>query len=554
MLGRFLSQFAGRFSRKAERGAEERLRDVAQLVNASVVQKNLGRITEARALLERAVAAEPQLPHAWYNLGILLHELQCYDEAQEAFEQALQSPQAAFEPGLLSSIVFSSALTLQLSGEWLRVRRFLEEMAARHSWLAKDCLRLSLFTWVVAPDARPEPSRAVHEDWARRFLQAPAAAKPHENDPDPDRTLRIGYVSGDLCAHAVSHFFEPVLKHHDTHAWDVYCYNNSARSDEVTRRLMRWPATWVDASALDDAALFKRIRSDGIDILIDLSGHTARNRLDVFARRPAPVQVTWLGYRTTTGMAAMQYRITDAVADPPGVSEAWYVERMIRLPYSQWCFAEPAVEIDPGPAPASVNGYVTFGSFNQFDKIHEAVISAWASILHAVPRSRLLLARVPGGRRREAFLALWQRHGIPAERLQLHGYVSREDFQALHRCADIALDTFPCNGGATTCESLWMGLPVLSVAGDWGVSRAAMSLLAAAGLSDWIARDEEHYIKLAVEKAADLSSLMSLRQALRSKLHASPLMDGAGFTRALESGLRGAWREWCDTAPGATGA
>lgn len=523
--------------------------DYALHVNWSNLLKQSGHVAGARALLERAVQVEPARYEAWYNLGILLFETWWLDESIDAFERALQGFPPGSDDARLQSVVLSTALALQRAGEWKKATQFLEHWAAELPAMASDCRRVALLGSVVDPDASPAASLAAHRAWAQVHADPKAPARPgYTNIPAAQRPLRVGYVSGDLCSHAVSLFFEPVLACHDRGAFELFCYDNSPREDSTTVRLRRHRAVWRAIAGIADDECRRLIQADRIDVLVDLSGHTAHNRLDLFALKPAPVQVTWLGYRTTTGMAAMDWRVTDGVVDPPGASDGWYSERLMRLSCSQWCFAEPESSVEPGLLPMLASGHVTFGSFNQFDKLNERAIRIWARILSALPASRLVIAGVPLGSRRAKFLGLWQRHGIQAGRLELHSYVSRAEFHALHRRVDVALDTFPCNGGTTTCESLWMGVPVVTLAGQWGIARAGSSLLHAARLADWVADNESAYAEIAIERARDVDALARLRASLRAQLRGSPLMDGARFTRALEDGVRAAWREWCDRA------
>ncbi|MCC6474931.1 MAG: tetratricopeptide repeat protein [Burkholderiales bacterium] len=523
--------------------------NLALHVNCACLAKNANRLEMARQLLQRAIRIDPGSAEAWYNLGVLLQETRYLDEALEAFERALALLRERGDSGLLRSVALTMGLALQNAGDWEGSRRLLEHIAKSRPEIAADCLQVALYAHMVAAGARPQSCLAAHRLWAERYLPVAAAGAGIEVERDPDRVLRVGYLSGDFFAHAVSWFVEPVLAGHDRRRFAVYCYNNSAYADATTERLSKYPAAWRSVSALDDGALCERIRADRIDILVDLSGHTARNRLAALARRPAPIQMTWLGSRATSGMAQIDFRLSDAVVDPPGISEPWYVERILRLPDSQWCFAPPEDCPDPGPLPMRAAGHVTFGSFNQFEKINEGVVTAWSRILHGVPGARLLVASVPNGRLRERFLAAWARHGIGAERLDLTGYTTRAEFQALHRRADIALDPFPCNGATTTCESPWMGLPVVVLEGDWGVARAGASILGAAGLREWIARSADAYVRCAVEAAREPQALARLRAQMRERLLASALMDGARFVRGLEECLRGAWRQYCAARP-----
>ena len=528
--------------------------NAALRVNASNVLKDLGRTAEARQHLEHAVQLAPELAGAWYNLGILLHQTQYFDEALDAFGYALRILQHS-QDALLGQVIKSMGLSLQSAGRYLPARRFLHEMAQAYPRYASDCLREALFTWVEDPEAGAGEKLAAHRNWASQhadpLLPHPAV---FQNAADPERRLRIGYVSGDLRSHAVSYFFEPLLEHHRRDAFDVFCYDNTANVDATSTALQQWRATWRKVAALDDDALAQTIRADGIDVLIDLSGHTAGNRLDVFARKPAPLQATWLGYRLSTGMLAMDYRITDADVDPPGVAEDWYSEKLLRLPDSQWCFRAPRQAPEVGALPMLARGHVTFGSFNQIGKLSGDALDTWARILDALPEARLLVARVPQGQCREEITARFQRHGIDPGCLELHGYLSRERFLGLHNEVDIVLDPFPCPGGATSCESLWMGTPVITLAGDTGLARAGVSLLKAARLPEWIAASRADYIRLALEKASDPQALARLRKTMRERLAASPLMNGAAFARNFEALLRQAWREWCAIQPPAARA
>lgn len=540
MLGRLLRELAGRVRRPdAASGPKGSAEDYALYVNGANEHRKNGDVERAGSLLKRAAALAPERYEAWYNLGTLLFEQWLLDESVEALQRALAA--AGGDESRLGPIVMSLGLALQRSGEWQRARAFLEQAAREHPGLASDCLRVSLITWVAGADATPQASLDAHRRWAADYAdpRQPEHLR-HWNRDASRRPLRIGYVSGDFRSHPVSLFFEPVLEHHDRASFEVFCYDNSGAPDEVTERLRRYPAAWRTIAGVPDEECVRLMREDRIDILVDLSGHTARNRLDVFAQRPAPLQVTWLGYRTTTGMAAMDYRVTDAAVDPPGDPSPAYTEKLITLPGSQWCFS-PREAAEPGPLPMLNTGQATFGSFNQFDKLNDRVLSAWSRLLNALPGSRLVVAGVPAGRCRERFLACWRDLGIERSRLEVHGYVSRDQFQSLHRKADIALDCFPCNGGTTTCESLWMGVPVVTLAGPWHVARAGSSLLAAAGLPDWIAGDEESYVGLALEKASAPEALSQLRGSLSARLRSSRLMDGLRFTGDLERGLIAAW-------------
>lgn len=522
------------------------------LVNASNVFKSLGRIDQAREQLKQALAIAPDLAGGWYNLGILYQETWWLEEALEAFLRAHAIEKPRGDTALCRTLTMSIGLALQQSGQWRRSRQFLEEAAAAFPQAAADYIRLALFTWVEDDEATPEERLEAHVRWAKRYADPvlPAAVA-HRNTREPERPIRVGFVSGDFRSHAVSIFFEPLLRHHDRNALQVTCYDNTRNTDAVTEILKGIAPRWCSISDCSDEALAAKIRDDGIDVLVDLSGHTARNRLNAFALKPAPIQITWLGSRLGTGMAAMDYRLTDAHVDPPGISEGRHRERLLRLSGSQWCYGELHTSPEVSPLPLAANGHVTFGSFNLVDKLNDEVQKTWAEILNALPGSRLVMVGIPFGSFRDRLLDRWQALGISKERIDLHGYLRREQFQAAHHEVDIALDSFPYNGGTTTCESLWMGVPVLAIAGTSTSGRTSISLLTAAGLQDWLAPDREGYVRMAIARSADPDSLARLRAGMRNHLRASPLMDGAAFARDFEGALSRAWRAWCSEATGA---
>jgi predicted O-linked N-acetylglucosamine transferase (SPINDLY family) len=347
--------------------------------------------------------------------------------------------------------------------------------------------------------------------------------------------LRIGYVSPDLRNHSVAYFFEPVLDRHDREGFEIFCYHLAAGEDGVTQRLKASGAQWRNCFGEADEAIARRIRDDGIDILVDLAGHTANQRLGVFARKPAAVQMSWLGFPSTIGLPAIDYRITDMQVDLPGY-EAFNVETPLRLPFSYFCYRPgPAPQV--APPPCLSRGSVTFGSFNNLSKLSLAAIGLWSRVLLAVPGSTLLLkgkglgeagAR---GRVEQAFAQC----GVPAERLDLNGWEnSAESHLARYHDVDIALDSYPYNGATTTCEALWMGVPVVSLAGRSHASRMGLSLLTAAGLAELACADEAGFVVAAAALAVDHDRLAAWRQSMRERLQASPLMDERGFTRALE--------------------
>jgi predicted O-linked N-acetylglucosamine transferase (SPINDLY family) len=352
-------------------------------------------------------------------------------------------------------------------------------------------------------------------------------------------------MSGDLRQHSVAYFLEPVLAHHDRRAVEVHAYATGLTQDAVTDRLQGLVDHWTGCTGLSDDALAGRIRSDGIDILVDLSGHTGGNRLRVFARKPAPVQVTYLGYAATTGLSAMDYRLTTAVVDPPG-QEAYHSEALYRLPRSLWCYrpSAEAPEVNR-ETPAARHGVITFGSMNNIAKVSPETVALWGEILRRLPGSRLVMTSVPEGSVRATLTERFAAVGVEGPRLVLHGKLPAERFWEVLGGIDIGLDPFPYNGTTTTCETLWMGVPVVTLEGSSAVARSGVALLSLAGLPELIARDEPGYVRIALDLARDLPRLSALRAGLRPRLAASPLRDEPGFTRELEEAYRAMWRRWC---------
>jgi predicted O-linked N-acetylglucosamine transferase (SPINDLY family) len=360
--------------------------------------------------------------------------------------------------------------------------------------------------------------------------------------------LRVGYVSADFRQHSVAFFIEPVIEAHDRRGFEVICYSNVAWPDAVTMRMRKLADQWRDIARRCDEDVAEQIRRDGVDILVDLAGHTDGNRLLVFARKPAPVQVTYLGYPDTTGLRTMDYRLTDAYADPPGETEPYHSEELVRLARCFLCYRPATESPEVGELPALAAGTVTFGSFNSFAKVTEEVMGAWSRILLAVPESRLVLKAKGLGQAeaRERAGEVFERHGIAPQRVEMTGQSeSFVEHLRAYQCVDIALDTFPYNGTTTTCEALWMGVPVITLAGRSHVWRVGMSLLSNAGLPELIAATLDDYVAAAARLAGDVDGLRQMRRGLRQRLGASALTDAAGFTRRLEEAYRGIWANWC---------
>jgi len=490
--------------------------------------------------LARALELEPRHAGAWYNYGELLWRLARYDEAEDALRRALEL-EPRFIPAwhLLATLLrgvsrIAESLEAIAAARRLEPGRFdLESMELQALMLADDLSAQALF----------ERQRAFG---ARLEAAVPAAQGGHALSAEPERRLRVGYLSCDFDRHPVSWFALPLFERHDRAQVEVRLYSTATRpADEVTARVRAAADAWLDAGSLDDEALAARIRDDGVDILVDLTGHLGVLRLGVFARQPAPVQVSWLNYLGSTGLTRMQYRITDALADPPGEADRLHSETLVRLPRSLWVY-RPAHDAPCPPEPPSVrNGYVTYGSFNHAPKLSPSARRLWAEVLRRDARARLLVLGIPEGRAREGLLRDFEAAGVTRSRLTVLPRVSLAEYLARYAEVDVALDSLPYGGGTTTFDALWMGVPVLSLAGDRSVSRSAASILGHLGLGDWVARDPQDFVERALARSADVAGLAGLRRTLRARLRASPLMDEPGFARDMEAAYRDLWRRWC---------
>ena len=521
------------------RAIERNPRQPDFLINLANIHRERGELSEAEPLLRRAVALAPQYVKGWQVLGSLLRQVEKLSEAVATRRKVVAlDPVSAHALGRLGSALIDA-------------RQVSEGLAAHREAARRDpaalaslsTLALSSHYVMIGREELFALQRAAGAAYGAKLPVPP----PHGNARDPARRLRIGYVSPDFHMHSVAFFLTRVFAAHDPAAVEIFAYSDVAKPDAVTAKLRAAVAQWRDARALSDAALADAIRQDGIDILVDLAGHTAGNRLAAFARKPAPVQVSWLGYPDTTGLAAMDARLTDAIADPEG-AEAFAVEKLVRLPRGFLCYAPGEDAPDVAPLPAGPDKPITFGSFNNLPKLSDETLDLWARILLAVPDSRLLLkARGlddPGVR--QGVVARFAVAGIDPARLRFAGRVrGYGEHMGLYGEMDIALDSLPYNGTTTTCEALWMGVPTVTLAGDRHCARVGASLMTRVGLADLVAETADEYVAIAVKLAADRARLAELRAGMRDRMRASPLMDGPGFTRTLEEAYRALWRAWC---------
>jgi len=501
-----------------------------------------GKLTAALIALEAALKQRPDYAGAWCNYGEILWKLERQGEAETALRRAL-----AIDPRLLSAYY---VLGNMLRGQ-SRIGEALETFGAARK-LAPDRFdleSLELHALAYSDEISEAALSAKHRVFGARLEKAfPPRFAPFRNVGDPTRRLRIGYVSSDFNVHPVAWFAVPVLERHDRSAYEIYCYSTRSKTDDVTRRVQALADVWRDASGMSDTEFADTINRDAIDVLVDLTGHAGVNTLGVFAQQPAPVQVSWLGYLNTTGLARIQYRLCDAYTDPPGVTDHLYTETLVRLPHSQWCY-RPFLSVDPATEPPfKRNGYITFGSFNNAPKLSPTVRRLWADILTRIPNSRLVVLGMLEGRARDRLMMDFLQAGIVASRLTIVPYVPMEEYFPWFNRVDMALDTTPYSGGTTTCDTLWMGVPVVTVPGPRSVSRSAASVLSTLGLHQWIAATPDDYVRLAVEFARDEAVLATLRRSLRQRMRASPLMDEPRFVRDIEAAYRRMWKTWCEGA------
>ncbi|MHB8474377.1 MAG: O-linked N-acetylglucosamine transferase, SPINDLY family protein [Gammaproteobacteria bacterium] len=513
--------------------------------NIGIVMQRQGRVEDAVACYRRALEINPDYVTAHNNLGLLLHKQGDLDVAIEHLNRAL-----ALQPDYPSAHNNLASVFRKQGKVGEALLHYREAIRLEPNF--RDAYNNLLLALNYVDDCDPGAVLAEHREFARRYAQPLSPLiKLCRNNRDPDRRLKIGYVSGDFKRHSVAHFIEPVLVSYDREQYEVYCYYNHQLSDEVTRRLQSCADHWRMIAGMSDERVAKQVQDDEIDILVDLSGHTRDNRLLTFAMKPAPVQVTWLGYPNTTGLPTMDYRITDSIADPVGMTEHLYTERLVRLPEIFSCYRPPREGYsEVGKLPLLRNGYVTFGSFNNSAKITPNVMALWAQILTKIPNSRLVLRL--GGHSNSAIsrriTETFASFSIAPARLGLLDTVaSMTDHLERYNQIDIGLDPFPYNGTTTNCEALWMGVPVIALAGRSHVSRVTTSQLSNLGLFELIARTPDEYIEIAVNLATDADRLKVLRASLRERMGNSPLMNAERFTRNLEAAYRQMWKAWCAT-------
>jgi protein O-GlcNAc transferase len=579
LLGALLLE-AGRNAEAAKHLREalrRRPEDTVLLSNLGEAQRRLGDYPAALATLRHANRLQPPLAEPHHTEGLVLQAMGRLEEAVAAYRRAV-----ALNPGLrptlrcLAEALSDLAKPDEAITVWRQVLHLHEECAEAHDGLGAALLQcgrvkeaIASFRQALACDAArhtahshlvyslgldPESDAPSILAEARRWSAQHAAGfamqrAPHDNDRDPDRRLRVGYLSPDFRNHSHALFLTPLFQHHDRRAVEVFAYSLVRRRDAFTERIHSLADQFRDVSTLGDGAIARVIREDRIDVLVDVTMHLFDNRLLALARKPAPVQVAWLAYPGTTGLETMDYRLTDPYLDPTDTDAATaYTERSLRLPDTFWCY-DPMVDgVEPGELPALRERHVTFGCLNNVNRTNPAVFVLWGRVLRAVAGSRILILAPPGETRTRIRTAFAE-NGVNPERVEFVEYVPRSDYFRIFHRVDIGLDTFPHNGGTTSLDSFWMGVPVVTLVGHTAVGRAGLCFASNLGLCELVATTPDEFVRAARELCEDLPGLARLRGELRRRTQASALMDIPRFARNLEAAFRTMWRGWCVQPP-----
>lgn len=511
------------------------------LFNKAVSLRSQGLLVEAEDLLRKLLDADPRYLPALVELGNTLYSRGLMNDAAHHFQVVIEiNPDLAVVHNNLGIIFQEQGLTDRAIAAYRRAIELDPSYNMAHSNLLR-CLNFHPGMDNEHLFQAHQSFETLHGTCRRRDSSFSFAGR------NPEKRLRIGYVSPDLGAHSVAYFVTALFPNHDRNRFEVYCYSDRNREDSTTERIKEGVDVWRKTSGMDDESLFKLIRNDSIDILVDLAGHTGGNRLTVFAMKPAPIQVTWLGYPNTTGLTAMDYRIVDEVTDPPGEADRYHTETLVRLPNGFLCFDPPDNSPAVTPLPMLRNGFVTFGCFNALAKITDEAIELWSRILNRVPGSRILLKNkcLFDESTREGLMARFSVRGISGERVMMTPYtLTTQEHLSCYRHLDISLDTFPYNGTTTTCESLWMGVPVIGPMGNRHAARVTASVLLRLGLDGLVARNVDECVDLAVNLAGRSDLLEMLRGGIRERMRTSRLCDGNGFAEEMQRAYLAVWNSF----------
>jgi len=537
-LGNVL-QFAGQFEQSIEsfRVALALRPDFAAAYNdMGNSLKRLGLLTQAAEAYRHCLAVAPDSAEALSNLSDALRELRQLPESLEAAQHAVH-------------------LRPDFADGWCNLANTLKDLG-RMDEAIEACgksVRLKPDSPAIATNYvyslnfqsdDPAVIYAAHREFDRHFCAPLARKSPHRNDRSSERRLKIGYISADFRAHSVGRMLQPLFANHDHEHFQIVCYSDTRQSDHLTGWLRARSDAWIETAALSDAQLAARVEAEEIDILIDLTQHMAGNRLLTFARQPGPVQISY-GYPATTGLSAIKYRFTDSFVDPPGETEQFNSEKLLRIDPSFWCHWPDESDPPVAPLPALKNAFVTFGCLNNPCKVSPAALDLFVAVLNAIPLSRLMLLTLEPVTPQNYFARELAVRGIDPSRVHLVNPLPRHGYLQLYDRIDIGLDPIPYNGHMTSCDSFWMGVPVLTLRGKTSVGRGGVSLLQNLNLPELIADTPDAYVAIASQLARDIPRLDQLRRTLRSRMQASPLCDAESFTQAIESAYRSAWRTWC---------
>jgi protein O-GlcNAc transferase len=515
--------------------------------NLAIIYKQRLQFEDAIACYQKVLQLNPTNADAYMNLGTVLQE-------QGEIESAIAFYQKAIELNPANADAYANLGTAQqeqgqLQDAEICYRHALQIRPSHSIAYSNLLLSMSYNSYHDALSIFTEHVRFANQIAEPLYPDIPF----YLNERIPSRPLKIGYVSPDFKKHSVAYFIEPVLAEHHRDYFRVFCYSDVLIPDELTKRIQQYANTWRNIAGISDSQAAQLIQKDKIDILIDLSGHTSRNRLLLFARKPAPVQLSWIGYPATTGLSTIDYKIVDRYTDPPGMTEHYYTEKLIYLPGSFLCYLPDKDSPEIGELPALKTGHISFGSFNNFTKISPPVLALWTELLKSVPNARLILKTEQFADRttRERVMNLFADKGIDKNRIELFAFEpTMREHLAMYNRIDIGLDTFPYNGTTTTCEAMWMGVPVITLEGDSYASRVGVSLLSNVGLPELIAETPDGYIAKAVNLANDIEKLKSYRKNLRDMMAHSPLTDAKCLTANLEISYRTIWKTWCECAEG----
>ena len=508
------------------------------MANALLAQD---RLEQALDLFQTALALKPNWAELSNNMGTAFQRKGQLSNARNCFKRALDIQPDYAEAMNNLGIVFRNQGEIKAAiGCYRTALETDPTYSEAHSNLL-FCLNYD--SAVTQKDAFVEAC-----NWWHRHGLAGANAFVHLNTNAPCRRLRIGYVSPDFRWHSVGFFFLPLIAAHNHDDFEIFCYSEVKQPDQFTHQIKAHADHWYSTVGRTNAAVAERIYSDQIDILVDLAGHTANNRLGVFTSKPAPIQITWLGYPNTTGLTTIDYRLTDSIADPPEATDHLYSESLVRLPQGFLCYGPPENAPAVSVPPAKETGRITFGSFNALPKMNAEVIAVWSEILRQVSGSSLLLKckQLADKPTQKNYLEEFTRNGISPDQVRMIAHTpSFREHLAWYNKIDIGLDPFPYNGTTTTCEALWMGVPVISLQGERHSARVGASILSNIGLTELIARTPKAYIRKAIELALNCDRLQELRSGMRSRIASSPLTDAEGFARGMESVYDQVWWEWC---------